>query len=121
MTSFWDPGRQGAQLVRAATASHRGMSVGVLVREALERAVDHDDWFIHQVEKFPPNRGGLVEREAHASSSCRLRLHRGLHGPGVHYGHCCARARCERRKPRHRDGGQCATAAAALMAIAATW
>ena len=31
-------------------ASRRGVSVEVLAREALERAVDYDDWFIREVE-----------------------------------------------------------------------
>jgi predicted transcriptional regulator len=34
----------------AAAASRRGVSVEVLAREALERAVDFDDWFIREVE-----------------------------------------------------------------------
>jgi predicted transcriptional regulator len=34
----------------AAAASRRGVSVEVLAREALERAVDYDDWFIREVE-----------------------------------------------------------------------
>jgi len=34
----------------AAAASRRGVSVDVLAREALERAVDYDDWFIREVE-----------------------------------------------------------------------
>jgi predicted transcriptional regulator len=33
-----------------AAASRRGVSVEVLAREALERAVDYDDWFISEVE-----------------------------------------------------------------------
>jgi predicted transcriptional regulator len=35
----------------AAAASRRGMSVEALAREALERAVDYDDWFLREVEK----------------------------------------------------------------------
>jgi predicted transcriptional regulator len=34
----------------AAAASRRGVSVDVLAREALERAVEYDDWFIREVE-----------------------------------------------------------------------
>jgi predicted transcriptional regulator len=34
----------------AAAASRRGVSVEALAREALERAVDHDDWFLREVE-----------------------------------------------------------------------
>lgn len=35
----------------AVAASRRGVSVEALAREALERAVDYDDWFIREVEK----------------------------------------------------------------------
>jgi predicted transcriptional regulator len=34
----------------AAAARRRGVSVEVLAREALERAVDYDDWFLHEAE-----------------------------------------------------------------------
>ena len=34
----------------ALAADRRGVSVEALAREALERAVDYDDWFIHEVE-----------------------------------------------------------------------
>ena len=34
----------------AAAASRRGVSVEALAREALERAVHYDDWFIREVE-----------------------------------------------------------------------
>lgn len=34
----------------AAAASRRGVSVEMLAHEALERAVDYDDWFIREVE-----------------------------------------------------------------------
>ena len=34
----------------AAAASRRGVSVEVFAREALERSVDFDDWFISEVE-----------------------------------------------------------------------
>ena len=34
----------------AAAASRRGVSVEALAREALERAVDYDDWFLREVE-----------------------------------------------------------------------
>jgi predicted transcriptional regulator len=34
----------------AAAASRRGVSVEVLAVEALERAVDYDDWFLGEVE-----------------------------------------------------------------------
>ena len=34
----------------ALAADRRGVSVEVLAREALERAVDYDDWFLREVE-----------------------------------------------------------------------
>lgn len=34
----------------AAAASRRGVSIEALAREALERAVDFDDWFLREVE-----------------------------------------------------------------------
>ncbi|BCS31417.1 hypothetical protein TBR22_A06180 [Luteitalea sp. TBR-22] len=34
----------------AAAAVRRGVSIEVLAREALERAVDYDDWFVREVE-----------------------------------------------------------------------
>lgn len=34
----------------AAAASRRGVSVEVLAVEAIERAVDYDDWFLGEVE-----------------------------------------------------------------------
>lgn len=37
------------KLVQAA--GRRGVSADVLIREAIERAVDYDDWFIREVEK----------------------------------------------------------------------
>lgn len=42
----------------ALAADRRGVSVEVLAREALERAVDYDDWFIHEVET------GLAQTDA---------------------------------------------------------
>lgn len=35
----------------ARAAGRRGISADVLIREAIERAVDYDDWFIREVEK----------------------------------------------------------------------
>ena len=32
-------------------AGRRGISAEFLVREAIERAVDYDDWFVREVEK----------------------------------------------------------------------
>jgi predicted transcriptional regulator len=37
------------KLTRAA--GRRGVSPEVVIREAIERAVDYDDWFIREVEK----------------------------------------------------------------------
>ena len=37
------------KLTRAA--GRRGVSPEALIREAIERAVDYDDWFIREVEK----------------------------------------------------------------------
>ena len=34
----------------AAAASRRGVSIEVLAREALERAIEYDDWFLREVE-----------------------------------------------------------------------
>ena len=34
----------------ARAADRRGVSADVLVREAIERAVDYDDWFIREVD-----------------------------------------------------------------------
>jgi predicted transcriptional regulator len=42
----------------AAAASRRGVSVAALALEALERAVDCDDWFLREVE------AGLAQVEA---------------------------------------------------------
>ena len=41
-----------------AAAGRRGVSVEALAREALERAVDYDEWFIGEVE------AGLAQVEA---------------------------------------------------------
>ena len=35
----------------ARAADRRGVSAELLIREAIERAVDYDDWFIREVEK----------------------------------------------------------------------
>jgi predicted transcriptional regulator len=37
------------KVVRAA--DRQGISAELLIREAIERAVDYDDWFIREVEK----------------------------------------------------------------------
>lgn len=41
----------------AAAATRRGVSVEALAHEALERALDHDEWFIGEVES------GLAQAE----------------------------------------------------------
>ena len=48
--------RPRGKLARAA--GRRGVSADVLIREAIERAVEYDDWFIREVEK------GLAEIDA---------------------------------------------------------
>ena len=35
----------------ARAADRRGVSADVLIREAIERAVDYDDWFVREVER----------------------------------------------------------------------
>lgn len=35
----------------ARAAGRRGISADVLTREAIDRAVDYDDWFIREVEE----------------------------------------------------------------------
>jgi predicted transcriptional regulator len=35
----------------ARAAGRRGVSAELLIREAIERAVDYDDWFIREIEK----------------------------------------------------------------------
>jgi predicted transcriptional regulator len=35
----------------ARAADRRGVSTEILVREAIERTVDYDDWFIREVER----------------------------------------------------------------------
>ncbi len=42
-------------LENALAAARRGVSIEILVREAVERLVDHDEWFIREV------RVGLVQ------------------------------------------------------------
>jgi predicted transcriptional regulator len=52
-------------------AGRRGISTELLIREAIERAVDYDDWFIREVER------GLAQVDAgeiltHESVGARL-------------------------------------------------
>jgi predicted transcriptional regulator len=35
----------------ARAAGRRGISAEILIREAIERAVDYDEWFIREVDK----------------------------------------------------------------------
>ena len=35
----------------ARATGRRGVSAGVPIREAIERTVDYDDWFIREIEK----------------------------------------------------------------------
>lgn len=46
-------------------AAARGSAVESVAREAIERFVDYDDWFIREVEKgiTAANRGDLIEHE----------------------------------------------------------
>ena len=55
----------------ARAAGRGGISAELLIREAIERAVDYDDWFIREVEK------GLAQIDAgqvltHGSVGVRL-------------------------------------------------
>jgi predicted transcriptional regulator len=69
----------------ARLAHKRGVAPERLVREAIERLIDHDDWFVREVEK------GLAQAESgqtltHAEVGARLRRH--LEGKGgPHRGH----------------------------------
>jgi predicted transcriptional regulator len=38
----------------AQAAGRRGVSAEVLIREAIERAVDYDDWFIRESRRDSP-------------------------------------------------------------------
>ena len=58
----------------ALVADRRGMTPEVLVLEAIERAVDYDDWFLSEVEK------GLAQVErgevlTHEEVGARLEQH----------------------------------------------
>jgi len=46
-------------------AAERGSDTQALVREAVERLVDYDDWFLREVEKgvAAADRGELVDHE----------------------------------------------------------
>ena len=35
----------------ARAAGRRGVSAEVLIREAIERAVDYDDWFLREIDR----------------------------------------------------------------------
>ena len=49
----------------ARLASEQGRDTKALVREAVERLVNHDEWFIREVEKglAAADRGELIEHE----------------------------------------------------------
>ena len=49
----------------ARLASEQGRDTKALVREAVERMVNHDEWFIQEVEKglAAADRGELIEHE----------------------------------------------------------
>jgi predicted transcriptional regulator len=53
-----------AKLCRLAT--HQGRDAATLVEEVVERLVDHDDWFLREVDKglASSDRGEFVEHEA---------------------------------------------------------
>ena len=44
----------------ARAAGRRGVSADVLIREAIERAVDYDDWFVREVEGLAQIAAGQV-------------------------------------------------------------
>ena len=52
-----------AKLIRLA--AERGRDTHALVQEALERFVDYDEWFVHEVEKglAAADRGECVDHE----------------------------------------------------------
>jgi predicted transcriptional regulator len=59
----------------AQAADRRGVPIEVLAREAIERAVNYDDWFVAEVEK------GLAQIEAGqvlTDDTVRARLERKL-------------------------------------------
>ena len=58
----------------ARLVQERGVALEQLVREAIERLIDHDDWLVREVEK------GLTQVESgqtltHAEVRARLRTH----------------------------------------------
>jgi predicted transcriptional regulator len=58
----------------ARLAQKRGVTPEHLVREAIDRLIDHDDWFVHEVEK------GQAQVESaqtlpHAEVGARLSRH----------------------------------------------
>jgi RHH-type rel operon transcriptional repressor/antitoxin RelB len=58
-----DPGLQ-ARLTRLA--ADRGSDAGALVQEAVERLVDHDEWFLREVREglAAADRGELIDHDA---------------------------------------------------------
>jgi predicted transcriptional regulator len=73
---------QQAKLTRMA--HQRGTDAEALAREAIERLLDYDDWFVREVEKGPAQieRGEILSHEdvgarlekGHPSWSCRTCL-----------------------------------------------
>ena len=53
------------QTMLARAASRRGIAAEALAIEAIERAVEYDDWFLREVEKglAQPDRGELLTHE----------------------------------------------------------
>jgi predicted transcriptional regulator len=49
----------------ARLAAERGRDTQALVQEAIERFVDHDDWFVREVEKglAAADRGEFIDHE----------------------------------------------------------
>ncbi len=57
--------RPDLQAKIARIAAEQGRDTGALVEEAVERLVDYDEWFVHQVEKglAAGDRGEFIEHE----------------------------------------------------------
>jgi len=57
--------RPDLQAKIAQMAAEQGRETGALVEEAVERLVNYDSWFLHEVEKglAAADRGELVEHE----------------------------------------------------------
>ena len=55
----------GLEAKLARLAAERGQDPQVLVREAIEKLVDHDEWFLREVETglSAADRGELIDHE----------------------------------------------------------